>query len=381
MRTKILPLLFMLLALTACDSGSQPTASESAAPAAETAAAAAPPAGDPAAAPAAPPAAALPEEIDLPVVATVNGAPISGRTLAGQVVMAESGQLALGEDDARSEEERRAARLEMKVEVLNGLINLELACQEALRRGYAPGEAELDEALRVFQSDLGNSVEEIRQTLEQFGETEEALRGQLARNLAFQKWQENDFLSQITVTDQEARAFYDEHPQLVQHGDLVRVSQVFIGVPLGVLENVKAQARARAEEALQRVKTGDDFGLVAAEMSNDPEAAATNGDLGWLGKGQYLPMFEETFFSLEPGQVSEIIESPMGFHIFKITGTRPAGQESFENMKVDIVEFLSGGKLAEAMRVKMIELREAADIQILDPALQKAFAEYESAEQ
>ena len=384
---KILPLIILVIValavFPACDSGSQPTASESAAPDRS-------PAGSTPPAAAAEPAAAagttsaedqipVVEESDQPVAATVNGVPISRQTLEGQVAMAESGRLAQGGEESKSVEEQRAANLEMRVEVLNSLVNLELACQEALRRGYAPTESELDAAMKNLADEFGEP-DAMYQALEQFGATENDLKGQLAKNLALQKWQENDFLARIKVTDEEAQAFYDAHPNLVQHGDMVRVSQIFISVPLGSLDNVRKQAKAKAEKALNRLRTGDDFGIVAAEMSNDPEAAKTKGDLGWLSKGQYLPMFEETFFSLEPGQTSTVIESPMGFHIFKVTGTKPAGQESFENMKVDIVEFLSSGKLAEAVREKMVELHREADIQILDPALKKAYDAYEAAE-
>ena len=386
---KILPLIILVITALAvfpgCDSESGPASSAGPAPAAADQPPAEPPAAEePAMAEttAVPPAeesVAVVEESDLPVVATVNGVPISRQTLEGQVVMAESGRLAQGGEDSGSAEEQRAAQLEMRVEVLNSLINLELACQEALRRGYAPTDGELNAALKDFADEFGEP-DEMYKALEQFGATENDLKGQLAKNMALQKWQENDFLAQIKVTDEEARAFYDAHPNLVQHGDMVRVSQIFIGVPLGSLDNVKEQAKAKAEKALSRLRTGDDFGVVAAETSNDPEAAKTKGDLGWLSKGQYLPMFEETFFSLEPGQTSTVIESPMGFHIFKVTGTKPAGQESFETMKVDIVEFLSSGKLAEAVRKKMVDLRREADIQILEPALKKAYEAYEAAE-
>lgn len=392
MTQKIFHLALVVIALalfSACDSENRPTSTESQAPEASVPAASADEdtsaAGDEPAdatdAPQAPDEAPAPvlNDFDLPVAATVNGVPISTRTLEGQVVMAESGRLALGGEGAANEAERRAATQEIRLEVLNSLINLELACQEAVRRGYAPTEEELDAALKNFMSDFGDP-EEMRQALEQFGETEDDLKGQMAKNLALQKWQENDFLAKIKVTDAEARAFYDSHLDLVKHGDLVRVSQVFIGVPLGSLEPAKKQARENAEKALARLRSGDDFGVVASEMSNDPEAAKTRGDLGWLAKGQYLPMFEETFFGLEPGQVSEIVESPMGFHIFKVTGTKPAGQESFENMKVDIVEFLSSGKLAEAMRQRMTELHREADIQILDPAMKKAYDAFEADE-
>lgn len=376
-KTLLLAAVLLAAFLAGCDDSPPPAATAS--PSAEAEQTATAPTPEPIAAEPTEPVAEPLIEDEAVVVATVNGTPISRRTLTGQMMMAESGRMAMGGDESRSEDEQKAAAKELEIEILNSLINLELACQEAVKRGYAPTETEITAAMEEFMAGLGDS-DQVSHILDQFGETEDSLKGQLAKNLALQKWQENDFLAQSKVTDKEAKDFYDAHPNLVQHGDLVKVSQILVAIPLGSPGQSKEEAKAKAEKALGRLKNGDDFTVVAAEMSSDPEAARTKGDLGWLGKGQYLPMFEETLFKMKPGEISEIIESPLGFHIFKVYGVKPAGQEPFESVKVDIVEFLSNGKLMEAVRKKMLELQSQADIQVLDPKLKEAYEAYQAAE-
>lgn len=318
---------------------------------------------------------APPAEV-LVVVATVNGKPIDGQMLESQVAMAEGDRLMFGQMDELSDEEQAEAQLLRRLEMLSNLISLELACQEALRLGYAPKDAEVDEAMTELKAAYAKP-EEFQELLEQYGSTEADLREQLIRTLALQKWQENNFLAQIKVSDEEARAFYDQHQESLRHGDLVRISQIFLPIPLvgtpAQIEKAKAAALSKGQGALKRIRQGEDFGKVAAELSGAPGAAENRGDMGWMEKGQSLPVSEPTIFEMEPGQVSELLESPMGYFLFQLTETRAAGLEPFESVRPDIVDYLSGEKMEGVLRNKMIELYQKADIQILDPKLKDIY--------
>jgi parvulin-like peptidyl-prolyl isomerase len=84
----------------------------------------------------------------------------------------------------------------------------------------------------------------------------------------------------------------------------------------------ESQARAKAEDVLKRVRAGEDFAKLVKEFSTDPGSKDKEGDLDWFGRGKMVKAFEDAAFALKPGEVSDIVESPFGFHIIKVEGKR-----------------------------------------------------------
>ena len=378
--------LLAVLNLAGCDSGgneknapqksvaSEPVVQDAAPPVIET------PAADSPAAEASPieNEADAPEES--PVVAVVNGAPISRQLFDSQVIMAGSNEMVFGQTENADSQMQEAADLSLRLEVLNALIDLELACQEAIRRGYAPPDDEVTAAFEKMRSE-SEDPDNFHKLLDQYGESNEEMRNQLTKTMALRKWQENDFLAKMTVTADEARAFYEANKADMAHEELADVAAVFLSVPLGSLAPQKEKARKKAEEALKRLKRGEDFAAVAMTVSDAPDAAQTRGEMGWLEKTRSMPVFDEAIFKMKPGEITDIVESPMGFHIFKVNKFKPAGIDSFEEMRPGIVEFMSAEKLHTAVREAMDELRRKGNVEIHDQKLKAAWEKAQAAVQ
>lgn len=97
------------------------------------------------------------------------------------------------------------------------------------------------------------------------------------------------------------------------------VAQIMVqwaGIPGSKATRTKAEARALAEDALTRLRSGVPFDEVARTTSDGP-TASRGGDLGWFTRGQFLPQFEEAAFSLKPGQTSGLVETAVGYHVIK----------------------------------------------------------------
>jgi len=175
------------------------------------------------------------------------------------------------------------------------------------------------------------------------------------------------------VTEEQARAYYDSHPKSFEHPDQVRVRTVFVKAPQGLAAEQDAAVRARADEALRRIKAGEDFAKVAGEVSEDP-AKSRGGELGWIRRGFFPPEVEGGFFELQIGQVSGVLRSKLGYHVFKVEERRGPGTTSFDEVKDQLRRYMQGKQDQDQIRLFVEERRAAAKIEILDPALKASLA-------
>jgi parvulin-like peptidyl-prolyl isomerase len=143
---------------------------------------------------------------------------------------------------------------------------------------------------------------------------------QQARLLA-SMYEEESLSKSVKASQAEIDEYVKAHPEEQVHARHILIAVKSENAPTE--EGLdKTAARAKAEEVLKRVKAGENFESLAKEYSTDPGSKENGGDLGWFGRGRMVPDFEKAAFALQPGQVSDIVESPFGFHIIKVEGRR-----------------------------------------------------------
>jgi peptidyl-prolyl cis-trans isomerase C len=158
-------------------------------------------------------------------------------------------------------------------------------------------------------------------------------------------YEQETLVASVKATPAEIEAYVKSHPEEQVHARHILIAMKTPETQPAALGNegekteelTKPQARAKAEEVLKRVKAGEDFIALAKQYSTDPGSKESGGDLGWFGRGRMVPEFEKAAFALQPGQISEIVESPFGFHIIKVeerrTGDPQSASEAVEREK------------------------------------------------
>lgn len=143
----------------------------------------------------------------------------------------------------------------------------------------------------------------------------------------FMTWMDARSKPPLAELDRRAQEIYKVEAKRFHISETVKASHIlFMG----------DDAKAQAEAALAKLKAGSDFEAMAKELSKDPGSANKGGDLGFFDRGRMVPVFEETAFKLNVGELSEPVQSPFGVHIIKVTDKKPARQRPYDEVKDEL---------------------------------------------
>jgi peptidyl-prolyl cis-trans isomerase D len=226
--------------------------------------------------------------------------------------------------------------------------------QDDLRKGLHPTDEELKAFYETHKGSYANSVPEKRKVKYAIVETGKAA-------------------ADVQVTSDDLRTYYDQHRDQYRKPEQVKVSHILIKTPLPgpdgkVDEKGVAEARHRAEDLLQQLKSGAKLEDLAKKYSEDPGSAKQGGSLGWIGKGQTVPEFEKTAFSLSKGQMSDLVKSSYGFHIIRVDDKQEAHVRTLDEVKPEIEPVIKHQKGQQIAQKKADALMKQARTQGLDAA-------------
>jgi peptidyl-prolyl cis-trans isomerase D len=226
--------------------------------------------------------------------------------------------------------------------------------QDDLRKGLHPTDEELKAFYESHKGSYANSVPEKRKVKYAIVETGKAA-------------------ADVQVTSDDLRTYYDQHRDQYRMPEQVKVSHILIKTPLPgpdgkVDEKGVAEARHRAEDLLQQLKSGAKLEDLAKKYSEDTGSAKQGGSLGWIGKGQTVPEFEKTAFSLSKGQMSDLVKSSYGFHIIRVDDKQEAHVRTLDEVKPEIEPVIKHQKGQQIAQKKADALMKQARTQGLDAA-------------
>ncbi len=162
------------------------------------------------------------------------------------------------------------------------------------------------------------------------------------------------------ISDKEAETYYTEHSSAFERPRRLKTAHILVRVPPTGGSEAEKKSRTKVEEAIQRARNGEDFGKIAKEISEDTATAGQGGDLGFVGKGEMVPQFEEAVFSLKKGEISPApVRTPFGYHAIKVSDVQDGGVQPFRDVAAKIKETLVAERSERAAQAKAEEVRPA----------------------
>ena len=137
------------------------------------------------------------------------------------------------------------------------------------------------------------------------------------------------------VSNQEIKDFYEKNPKQFELPETIAARHILIKPEPKATDKAAALAEAKnkAEGVLAEVKAGGDFAALAKKYSQDPGSAKQGGDLGWFQKGTMVKAFEDAAVALAKDEVSNLVETPYGFHIIKVYGKKAAAAAPLKDVE------------------------------------------------
>ncbi len=243
----------------------------------------------------------------------------------------------------------------LKKEFLDEMIDETIMLSRAKKLGVKVSDDELRKKIDEIKSDYANSS--FTELFKEKGEFQ-AWREELRKRTVLEKLIEREVNARVSVSDEEIRACYDRNPAIWAPEDSIRVSQIVL------------PDRQTAEDVLRKLNNGEDFSKLAREVSTGPEGAK-GGDLGFFTRGVLPEHFDRVLFSLSPGKISRIVETPYGFHIFKVV-EKIAKSSGFEKVQGMVREKLRREKEEKEYENWLTSLRSGASIAVNQAVLERA---------
>jgi peptidyl-prolyl cis-trans isomerase C len=253
----------------------------------------------------------------------------------------------------------------LKTRVMDELINRELLYQESVKAGVSIDEESLQSRMDKLKERFPDK-EIFEKALADMNMNEKELEKHIKRGMSISEYVDEVFVQKADVTDEAVTTFYEEHPEAFTKPEQVRARHILLETKPDAAPETLAKNREQLASLSEKVENGEDFGKLAKEHSDCP-SSSQNGDLGFFGKGQMVKEFEEAAFALEPGEVSEIVQTQFGLHLIQTVEKQPESIVPLAEIKDRLIVHLKQEKGKKAAAEHLSQLKKKADIERMIP--------------
>ncbi len=253
---------------------------------------------------------------------------------------------------------------ELRIKILNQLIEDRLVFQEAEKVKIVVDQQEIQDRLKEFKSRFATE-QEMEQALREQGMTMASIKDRLRRQAMIRSLHDAEIRSKVLVSPLEVQDFYEQNSEQFQEMERLRPRSLTIKKSTEAREKgIKdEEAWNLIQDLRKRAEAGEDFSELAKKYSQDMHAR--NGGLGdWIERGDMISSIDEVLFRLKKGELSEVIETPMGYHLFRVEERHEGKKLSLEEARDKIHAYLYQKKSEERFEQWMDELKSQAYISV-----------------
>lgn len=176
-------------------------------------------------------------------------------------------------------------------------------------------------------------------------------------SVAYLEVNPEDFMERARVAEEEIRAYYGESIDRYRTRKQIRARHILFRLAQEASQEEEERVRETALEVLQQAREGEDFAELAEAHSQDRSTAENDGgDLGFFSRGEMVRPFEDAAFAMQPGEISELVRTPFGYHIIKVEEVRDESTRPLEEVREDILATLKGMAAADMAHEKALSL-------------------------
>jgi peptidyl-prolyl cis-trans isomerase C/foldase protein PrsA len=277
-----------------------------------------------------------------PPVATVNSESISRRAFERELAReADFAGVAAATSVVKTDELKRS--------VLDGMVERIVLLVAARQANIAATSEEVEREMLRLRSDY--TPERFNEALSQGGLSLAELKEKTAALLTIQKLFQEKVYARVGVTEDEIRSYYEQHASDFEEPEQVRAAQIVV------------RSAQEARDIQRQLRAGKDFAQLARKFSLSPDAK-TGGDLGFFPRGQMPRQFDEVAFRLKLNQISDVVSTQYGFHIFKLLAKRAPRKRTLTEVHAQVERKVQGVKReqAQAEYVKMLRTKAVVNL-------------------
>lgn len=250
---------------------------------------------------------------------------------------------------------------QLRHEVLDVLIGQVLLWQSAQKENLVASDEEVETLYKQYVSQYSNE-NAFKLKMQQEGYNEASYRQELKQRISARKWVEAHVMKDLQISDKEVHEFYTSNKEKFVMPGQVHARHILIKVDSNSSEEDKRKAREQLQDIKKQLDAGADFAEMAKQYSQGP-SAPQGGDLGFFPSGKMVKPFEDAAFALQPGEVSDIVETRFGYHLIKVEAKQEGKTIKEEEVDAQIRQYLLKTKSGMALNEAIDELKASARIE------------------